>query len=48
MKGPIYFAFTIFIRHSKDQIDELLPDKWVLALRSAPMGNISAEATHME
>jgi hypothetical protein len=47
---PFAYLRDIFERIStlpENQIAELLPDKWMLTRRFAPVGNISAKATHM-
>lgn len=48
---PFAYLRDVFERissHPKNQLDELLPDKWMLTRRVAAIGNISAEATHLE
>jgi transposase len=48
---PFAYLRDVFERissHPKNQLDELLLDKWMLTQRFAQIGNISAEATHME
>jgi transposase len=48
---PFAYLRDVFERissHPKSRLDELLPDKWILARQCAPLGNISAEATQME
>jgi hypothetical protein len=48
---PFAYLRDVFERISsypKSQLDELLPDKWMLARRCAPIGDISTEATLME
>jgi hypothetical protein len=48
---PFAYLRDVFERISsqpKNRLDELLPNKWMVGRRCAPIGNISAKATHME